>query len=91
MIKTLAHFFSKISEFVRENWVIIASLVYLVSPIDLIPEILVGPLGLIDDFGIVITALILRAGQKFWKEYNQRRELASGRESRESIGEVRSD
>jgi uncharacterized membrane protein YkvA (DUF1232 family) len=37
-------------------WVIGASLVYLISPVDLLPEILLGPLGAIDDM-VIITVL----------------------------------
>jgi uncharacterized membrane protein YkvA (DUF1232 family) len=37
-------------------WVVGASLVYLLSPIDLLPEALLGPLGLIDD-AVIITVL----------------------------------
>jgi uncharacterized membrane protein YkvA (DUF1232 family) len=37
-------------------WVVGASLVYLLSPIDLLPEIPLGPLGLIDD-AVIITLL----------------------------------
>ena len=37
-------------------WVIGASLVYLLSPIDLLPEALLGPLGLVDDM-VIITVL----------------------------------
>ena len=34
-----------------------AAVIYVLSPIDLAPELLLGPLGLIDDAGIVIAAL----------------------------------
>jgi uncharacterized membrane protein YkvA (DUF1232 family) len=37
-------------------WVIGGSLVYLLSPIDLLPEALLGPLGAIDDL-VIITVL----------------------------------
>lgn len=45
---------------------IIAGLLYVVSPFDFIPEIIAGPLGIADDAAILglIAATILRASQK---------------------------
>jgi len=45
---------------------IIAGLLYVVSPFDFIPEIIAGPLGIADDAAILglIAATILRAVQK---------------------------
>jgi uncharacterized membrane protein YkvA (DUF1232 family) len=45
---------------------IIAALVYVVSPFDFIPEIIAGPLGIADDAAILglVAAMILRAAQK---------------------------
>lgn len=37
----------------------IGALIYLVSPIDIISELLVGPLGALDDVGIILVALNL--------------------------------
>lgn len=59
--------------YIKENWVIILSLIYILSPIDFIPEILVGPLGLIDDLGVVLF-LILFA---FYREYNRRKKIST--------------
>jgi uncharacterized membrane protein YkvA (DUF1232 family) len=36
----------------------IGSLVYLVSPVDVLPEVVLGPLGLLDDAGAVTAAAI---------------------------------
>lgn len=36
----------------------IGSLVYLASPVDVLPEVLLGPLGLLDDAGAVTAAAI---------------------------------
>lgn len=47
-------------KFIRKNWLLILSLIYLVSPINIIPDFVAGPLGLIDDVGIVLF-LLLRA------------------------------
>jgi len=45
---------------------IIAALLYVVSPFDFIPEIIAGPLGIADDAAILglVAAMILRAAQK---------------------------
>ncbi|HRY09369.1 MAG: DUF1232 domain-containing protein [Actinobacteria bacterium] len=45
---------------------IIAGLLYVVSPFDFIPELIAGPLGIADDAAILglIAATILRAAQK---------------------------
>ncbi|WP_219905629.1 DUF1232 domain-containing protein [Glaciihabitans tibetensis] len=42
--------------------VAVAAVVYGASPIDIIPELLTGPLGLTDDF-----AVVLGAGFTVWK------------------------
>jgi uncharacterized membrane protein YkvA (DUF1232 family) len=36
----------------------IAALVYGISPIDVIPELLTGPLGFIDDAGVLVAAVL---------------------------------
>ena len=45
---------------------IIAGLLYVISPLDIIPELIAGPLGIADDAAILglIAATILRAAQK---------------------------
>lgn len=35
----------------------VAAVIYLLSPIDIIPEIVFGPIGLIDDFAILLFAI----------------------------------
>lgn len=42
----------------KERWLLLAAAIYLLSPVDLIPELLTGPLGLVDDSA----ALLLAAG-----------------------------
>lgn len=44
--------------FIKNNWLLLLSLIYILSPIDLIPEFFVGPLGIIDDVWLVILLLI---------------------------------
>ena len=41
---------------------------YVISPIDLIPEGLFGPVGFLDDFLVVLAPLILRAYAKRWQK-----------------------
>ncbi len=36
----------------------VGALVYLVSPLDVVPEIVLGPLGLVDDAGVVTVAAV---------------------------------
>ena len=45
---------------------IIAGLLYVISPLDFIPELIAGPLGIADDAAIIglIAATILRAAQQ---------------------------
>ena len=44
----------------RTTWIVaIASLIYTISPIDLIPELILGPLGYVDDLGLVGIAVSL--------------------------------
>ena len=38
---------------------IVICIIYILSPLDLIPEILLGPLGLIDDAGVLAFMLFL--------------------------------
>lgn len=45
--------------FIKENWFLLLCLAYIISPIDFIPEALVGPIGLIDDLGVVLLLLIV--------------------------------
>lgn len=45
---------------------IIAALLYVVSPIDIIPEAIAGPLGIGDDAAVLglIAAMLMRAAQR---------------------------
>jgi len=42
----------------RPGVALILAGLYLLSPVDLIPEALIGPLGLVDDFLVVVLGLI---------------------------------
>lgn len=43
----------------KKNWSILLSLAYIISPIDLLPEAFLGPLGIVDDLPIVIGLLVV--------------------------------
>src|SRR5947209_2789053 len=43
------------------RWVVAFTLIYLISPFDLVPEALVGPVGYLDDFVVVLLPLVARA------------------------------
>lgn len=46
----------------REKAVIVLGIVYVLSPIDLIPEVILGPLGLLDDGGAIFVVLLTVLG-----------------------------
>ncbi|MEO6729352.1 MAG: YkvA family protein [Candidatus Dojkabacteria bacterium] len=52
------------TKFIKQHWFLILSLIYILSPIDFIPELFLGPLGLIDDLGLVVF-LLFYEGVKF--------------------------
>lgn len=47
----------------------IAAVIYTFAPIDLIPELLLGPLGFVDDMGVwaILTALVAREHRR-WQD-----------------------
>ena len=51
------------------TWIVaIAAVVYTISPIDLIPELVLGPLGFADDIGVWgILAVLLAREQRRWQ------------------------
>lgn len=53
--------------FFKENWILIISLLYILSPFDFIPEMFLGPIGIIDDSAIVIFLLIQAVLKHFRK------------------------
>ena len=48
----------KLKQFLKENWVLVLSLIYIISPIDIIPGDIATGLGLIDDLGVLIFTFI---------------------------------
>ncbi len=54
-------------KFIKTNFILILSIIYVLSPIDIIPEALLGPIGIIDDAGVVL----LMGGQLIWKYIQQ--------------------
>jgi uncharacterized membrane protein YkvA (DUF1232 family) len=57
-------------KFLKENWILFASLVYLLSPIDLLPDFIAG-LGLIDDATVVVTSIIIQFYKYFISKKRQ--------------------
>ena len=46
----------------KKNWIILGIVfccIYIISPVDLLPEVLLGPLGIIDDAGVLGFMLFL--------------------------------
>ena len=41
----------------REKLIIVVGLFYIISPIDILPEIILGPLGLLDDGGALLAVV----------------------------------
>ena len=52
-------------KFIKSNWLLVLSLIYIISPIDFIPEFLIGPLGLVDDLGLIIIMLLFAVINSF--------------------------
>ncbi len=46
-------------KFLRKNWLIILSAIYIVSPIDIIPDFLIG-FGLADDFALIAGNILVK-------------------------------
>lgn len=45
----------KLKKFLEENWILVLSFIYIVSPIDLIPGDMATGVGLIDDIFVLIS------------------------------------
>jgi uncharacterized membrane protein YkvA (DUF1232 family) len=52
----------------------IIAVVYILSPVDFIPEILLGPLGIVDDMG-ALTWLAVAAGQEYTRHRQARQAI----------------
>ena len=57
MAQTEAVTFWKAAQ-LHDKLIIIVGIIYVLSPIDLIPEVLLGPLGLLDDGGAIFVVLL---------------------------------
>ena len=51
-------FMEKLKRFLKENWILVLSFIYIISPIDLIPGDMVTTIGLIDDIFVLIATTI---------------------------------
>jgi uncharacterized membrane protein YkvA (DUF1232 family) len=45
----------KLKQFFKENWILVLSFIYIVSPIDLIPGDMATGIGLIDDIFVLFS------------------------------------
>jgi len=45
----------KLKEFLKENWILVLSFIYIVSPIDFIPGGMATGIGLIDDVVVLMS------------------------------------
>jgi uncharacterized membrane protein YkvA (DUF1232 family) len=64
----------KKSSFIKENWFLFLVLIYLISPFDIVPDILIpilGPFVFIDDLGLILIELIRRFRGKKKKPINK--------------------
>lgn len=46
-----------VKQFIKRHWLLVVSLLYFIMPFDFITD-LVGPLGLVDDFGLLMILLV---------------------------------
>ncbi len=60
---------SKMREVVKNGLLAVGCVIYVLSPIDFIPEIALGPLGAIDDVGAVVVGVV--AAKKALKEVRE--------------------
>ena len=45
--------------FLKNNWMLVAAILYALLPFDIIPDVLL-PIGFVDDFGVLVVTLLLR-------------------------------
>lgn len=50
---------SPVKNFFKKNWIIVLSALYILSPLDILPEFL-APLGIIDDIGVLATTIVYK-------------------------------
>lgn len=56
---------NKIWNFAKDNWVIILTAIYVLSPVDLIPNAVAPVLGVLDDLGVIgLAALKVQSDKK---------------------------
>jgi len=47
-------------KFLKENWILFASLIYIISPLDILPDFIAG-IGLIDDLSVVLVNIFMQS------------------------------
>ncbi len=45
-------------KWLRRHWKLVLAVIYVLSPVDIIPEAIVGPLGIPDDILVVLGAVV---------------------------------
>ena len=50
---------------IPHGWWVLICLLYILSPVDLVPEIILGPLGLVDDIGLLMFGVA--SAKKWWQ------------------------
>jgi len=51
----------KLKRFIKQFWYVLLLIIYIISPVDLVPEIIFGFIGYLDDFAVFVALSILLA------------------------------
>lgn len=68
---------SKLVRFLEQNWITILAMVYVLSPVDLIPEAFIPVVGIADDAVVVLLELI-RKWRMFSKSKDNSKDNSEG-------------
>lgn len=74
----------KFKQFVKSNWIYILSLIYILSPIDLIPGDVATGIGLIDDLGVLLLTggyAVIKTALDNKKEEKEQKERTANKQS----------
>lgn len=64
-------------KFLKQNWWLIFTVIYIFSPFDFIPEFIAGPIGFLDDGALVLTTLVIAFYNQVIKKDSAEEEEAS--------------
>jgi uncharacterized membrane protein YkvA (DUF1232 family) len=68
----------KVKTFLKQNWVLVLSLIYILSPIDLIPGDMVTGIGLIDDIAVLFGSTIYAVVRFIIEEKKSKENIREG-------------